>query len=268
MRSIDRAPAASKSYMKNKNQALLQAIENASKNPASNDYREVYHALVASTLLVALDGRPNRGAGSVSDGPTFSLLRLENSSGQAAVLGFTDATTLHRWRQDASYVDVPAQQLFNSLIPIKVDVVIINIGGPIDVVIQRKVFGSLAEGIVPMPGLSQTETVPAGTTLWYGNANTPMAIQLYKAFRMAMQSMDGIVDAFLTERRARPDLPAELVLVVGFKPFIGATEKKQLIDQLGALPSQLMPVGESLVITEETDSFRREMAGKIRPLFP
>jgi hypothetical protein len=56
------------------------------------------------------------------------------------------------------------------------------------------------------------------------------------------------------------------VLAVGFSQSLAEEEKERLINQIGAIPSQVLGDQESLVIFEITDNFRKQIGSNIEPL--
>ena len=102
--------------------------------------------------------------------------------------------------------------------------------------------------------------------MYFRPASGATALSLLKPLRLTMQSMSGIVEAYLLEQRAAIDEPESPVLVVGFAPSIGTAEKKVMIDQLGAVPSQLLPPDRSLLIQELNLALRNYIKDKMENL--
>jgi hypothetical protein len=250
-----------------RNNSLRDAIEAVRMARNDDTFRILFRELLNSNLLIAVDDSvASNTAGNAGEEPSAPILRLANSAGEAAVFAFTDLDALNDWRSGCPFVELNAKLLFRNLIALDVDLVVVNIGGPTDAVVPRKVFGSLAHGIVPIANPAERTTLPPGTTQYYGQASGAVAEALRRPLYDGMRTLNGVRDAFLMERRFGPDGPSDLVLAIGFAASLSSKTKGEIMDQVGAIANQVLSKGESLVIQELDSDFRNTIKHRIQPL--
>lgn len=94
-------------------------------------------------------GRP-APFGSRSEKETeMALPTLIGNDGRKAVIAFTGTDTVKRWRQDARPVPVPAAQLWPAVAAERADAVVIDVAGPVPLVIEGARLRALADGTPP-----------------------------------------------------------------------------------------------------------------------
>jgi hypothetical protein len=80
----------------------------------------------------------------------MALPTLIGNDGRAAVIAFTGADTLGRWRQDARPVPVPGPRLWAAA-RTEADAVVIDIAGPVPLIVEGARLAALAAGQPPPP---------------------------------------------------------------------------------------------------------------------
>ena len=80
----------------------------------------------------------------------MALPTLIGNDGRAAVIAFTGADTLRRWRQDARPVPVPGPRLWAAA-RTEADAVVVDIAGPVPLIVEGARLAALAAGQPPPP---------------------------------------------------------------------------------------------------------------------
>ena len=81
----------------------------------------------------------------------MALPTLIGNDGRKAVIAFTGAETIRRWRADARPVPVPAARLWPAVAAEQADAVVIDVAGPVPLVIEGARLAALADGAPPPP---------------------------------------------------------------------------------------------------------------------
>jgi hypothetical protein len=79
----------------------------------------------------------------------MALPTLIGDDGRKAVIAFTGADTIKRWRADARPVPVPAPSLWPAVAAEQADAVVIDVAGPVPLVIEGARLQALANGAPP-----------------------------------------------------------------------------------------------------------------------
>jgi hypothetical protein len=79
----------------------------------------------------------------------MALPTLIGNDGRKAVIAFTGAGTVKRWRPDARPVPVPAARLWPAVASEQADAVVIDVAGPVPLVIEGARLRALASGAPP-----------------------------------------------------------------------------------------------------------------------
>jgi SseB protein N-terminal domain len=79
----------------------------------------------------------------------MALPTLIGNDGRKAVIAFTGTDTVKRWRQDARPVPVPAARLWPAVAAEQADAVVIDVAGPVPLVIEGARLRALADGAPP-----------------------------------------------------------------------------------------------------------------------
>ena len=82
----------------------------------------------------------------------MALPTLIGNDGRKAVIAFTSTATLRRWRPDARPVPVPAARLWPAVAAEGAAAVVIDVAGPVQLVIEGPLLASLAAGHQPPVG--------------------------------------------------------------------------------------------------------------------
>ncbi|MGD0702096.1 MAG: SseB family protein [Trebonia sp.] len=111
----------------------------------------VLTAVAASRLLIPVVAIMAEANDDGSEKETeMALPTLIGNDGRAAVIAFTSAETLRSWRQDARPVPVAAARLWPSALT-EADAVVVDIAGPVPLVVEGARLRKLAAGQPPPP---------------------------------------------------------------------------------------------------------------------
>jgi hypothetical protein len=110
----------------------------------------VLTAVAASRLLVPVVAvLAEAGEDGAEKETEMALPTLVGNDGRKAVIAFTSAATVTRWRADARPVAVPAAGLWPAVAAEQADAVVIDVAGPIPVVVEGARLAALAGGGPP-----------------------------------------------------------------------------------------------------------------------
>jgi hypothetical protein len=113
----------------------------------------VLSAVVASRLLVPVVAvLAEAGEDGAEKETEMALPTLVGNDGRKAVIAFTSTATMRRWRPDARPVPVPAARLWPAVAAEGADAVVIDVAGPVQLVIEGALLASLAAGHPPPVG--------------------------------------------------------------------------------------------------------------------
>ena len=168
--------------------------------------RAALTALAASRLLVpvvavlAAGGDASVGDASVGDASAeklgteketeMALPTLIGNDGRKAVIAFTGTDTVRRWRADARPVPVPAARLWPAAAAEQADAVVIDVAGPVPMVVEGARLRALANGTpLPFPHedpdiRAQVAGVTSDFTLEPGGPDADLTVTL-KAMKQA-----------------------------------------------------------------------------------
>jgi hypothetical protein len=79
----------------------------------------------------------------------MALPTLIGNDGRKAVIAFTGTDTIKRWRADARPVPVPAPNLWPAVAAEQADAVVVDVAGPVPLVIEGARLRALANGAPP-----------------------------------------------------------------------------------------------------------------------
>lgn len=110
----------------------------------------VLSAVAASRLLVPVVAVLAEASADGGDKETeMALPTLIGNDGRKAVIAFTGTGTVRRWRADARPVPVPAPRLWPAVAAEHADAVVIDVAGPVPLVIEGARLRALASGATP-----------------------------------------------------------------------------------------------------------------------
>ena len=113
----------------------------------------------------------------------MALPTLIGADGRVAIIAFTGTETLSRWQEDARPVPVPARQVWAAA-HAEADAAVIDVAGPVPVVIEGARLRALADGQPPPlphedPDIhAQVAAVTPDFTLQAGGHDTDLAVTL------------------------------------------------------------------------------------------
>ena len=90
----------------------------------------------------------------------MALPTLIGNDGRKAVIAFTGTETISRWRADARPVPVPAARLWPAVAAEQADAVVIDVAGPVPLVIEGARLAALAGGAPPPPRTRTPTSAP------------------------------------------------------------------------------------------------------------
>lgn len=90
----------------------------------------------------------------------MALPTLVGNDGRKAVIAFTSAATLAKWRADARPVPVPAPRLWPAALT-EGDAVVVDVAGPVPFVVEGARLRALADGQAPPPAHEDPDVAAA-----------------------------------------------------------------------------------------------------------
>jgi hypothetical protein len=145
----------------------------------------VLTAIAASRLLVPVVAVLAEANDDGTEKETeMALPTLIGNDGRKAVIAFTGTLAIKRWRQDARPVPVPAARLWPAVEAERADAVVIDVAGPVPLVVEGARLRALANGEPPPlphedPDIrAQVAAVTSDFTLEPGGQDTDLTITL------------------------------------------------------------------------------------------
>ena len=145
----------------------------------------VLGAVAASRLLVPVVAvLAEAGPDGAEKETEMALPTLVGNDGRKAVIAFTSTATVARWRPDARPVPVPAARLWAAVAAEQADAVVIDVAGPVPLVIEGARLAALAVGAQPPaphadPDVRvQVAAVTSGFTLEPGGPGSDLTVTL------------------------------------------------------------------------------------------
>jgi hypothetical protein len=224
--------------------ALREALAayDASATPATQ--ARVRAALVTARLLSALVP--------VDDDAGMARPTLYGDDGRPAALAFTGLETLWRWRSDARPLPMTAREVFTEAHEAGLAVVL-DVAGPVPLVVEGGVLASLAAGYVPVAGAEEvaTRTVEGGlSTIAEPDCTTP---GLREDLADALAREPLVAEAYLLAPQDGPDtsdVAVGLVLREDVTPTELVALVRRLADRIGPSPAVQRGV-DIAVLTDE-----------------
>jgi SseB protein N-terminal domain len=149
-------------------------------------------------------------SGSRSEKETeMALPTLIGNDGRKAVIAFTGTDTVRRWRADARPVPVPASRLWPAVAAEQADAVVIDVAGPVPLVIEGARLWALASGApVPLPHedpdiRAQVAAVTDNFTLGPGGQDAELTITVKTQDLTAARAAAEAIAARLAPRLRR-----------------------------------------------------------------
>jgi len=139
----------------------------------------------------------------------MALPTLIGNDGRKAVIAFTGTETISRWRADARPVPVPAASLWPAVAAEQADAVVIDVAGPVPLVIEGARLAALA-GSAPPPAphedpdvRAQVAAVTSGFTLGPGGQEAELTVTLTAADPASVRATAEAIAARLAPRLRR-----------------------------------------------------------------
>ncbi|MGH3290996.1 MAG: SseB family protein [Trebonia sp.] len=139
----------------------------------------------------------------------MALPTLIGNDGRKAVIAFTGTDTVRRWRADARPVPVPAARLWPAVAAEQADAVVIDVAGPVPLVIEGARLRALASGAPPPlphedPDIrAEVAAVTPDFTLEPGGQDAELTITLKTQDLAAARTAAGAIAARLAPRLRR-----------------------------------------------------------------
>ncbi len=148
----------------------------------------VLTAVAASRLLVPVVAvLAEAGADGTEKETEMALPTLIGNDGRKAVIAFTGTEAVRRWRADARPVPVPAPRLWPAVAAEQADAVVIDVAGPVPLVVEGARLRALASGApLPLPHedpdiRAQVAAVADDFTIGPGDEDAELTITLKAA---------------------------------------------------------------------------------------
>ena len=148
------------------------------------------------------------GSGS-EKGTEMALPTLIGNDGRKAVIAFTGTDTVKRWRADARPVPVPASRLWPAVAAEQADAVVIDVAGPVPLVVEGARLRALASGApVPLPHedpdiRAQVAAVTDNFTLGPGGQDAELTVTVKTQDLIAARAAAEAIAARLAPRLRR-----------------------------------------------------------------
>jgi SseB protein N-terminal domain len=149
-------------------------------------------------------------SGSGSEKETeMALPTLIGNDGRKAVIAFTGTDTVRRWRADARPVPVPASRLWPAVAAEQADAVVIDVAGPVPLVVEGARLRALASGApVPLPHedpdiRAQVAAVTGNFTLGPGSQDAELTVTVKTQDLTAARAAAEAIAARLAPRLRR-----------------------------------------------------------------
>ena len=149
-------------------------------------------------------------SGSRSEKETeMALPTLIGNDGRKAVIAFTGTDTVRRWRADARPVPVPAARLWPAVAAEQADAVVIDVAGPVPLVVEGARLRALASGApVPLPHedpdiRAQVAAVTGNFTLGPGGQDAELTVTVKTRDLTAARAAAEAIAARLAPRLRR-----------------------------------------------------------------
>jgi hypothetical protein len=170
----------------------------------------VLTAVAASRLLVPVVAvLTEADTGGTEKETQMALPTLVGNDGRKAVIAFTSTDAVARWRADARPVPVPAAGLWPAVAAEQADAVVIDVAGPVPVVVEGARLAALAGGGPPPaphqdPDVrAQVAAVTADFTLEPGGADADLTVTLRTGDPAGARAVAEAVAARLAPRFRR-----------------------------------------------------------------
>jgi hypothetical protein len=170
----------------------------------------VLTAIAASRLLVPVVAVLAEASEDGGEKETeMALPTLIGNDGRKAVIAFTGVDTITRWRADARPVPVPAKSLWPAVAAEQADAVVIDVAGPVPLVIEGARLRALAGGAPPPlphedPDIqAQVAVVTGDFTLEPGGQDADLTITLKSADPSSARAAAEAIAARLAPRLRR-----------------------------------------------------------------
>jgi hypothetical protein len=170
---------------------------------------EVLAAVAASRLLVPVVAVLAEAGADGAEETDMALPTLIGNDGRKAVIAFTAADTVSRWRADARPVPVPAARLWPAVAAEQADAVVIDVAGPVPLVIEGARLAALAAGQPPPAPYAdpdvhaQVAAVIPGFTLEPGGTAADLTVTLQTADPASARTAAEAIAARLAPRLRR-----------------------------------------------------------------
>jgi hypothetical protein len=170
----------------------------------------VLTAVASSRLLVPVVAvLAEADSGGTEKETEMALPTLIGADGRKAVIAFTSTGTVTRWRADARPVPVPASGLWPAVAAEQADAVVVDVAGPVPLVIEGARLAALAAGALPPPAhadpdiRAQVAAVTEDFTLEPGGQDADLTITLKAADPASARDIAQSIAARLAPRLRR-----------------------------------------------------------------
>jgi len=180
--------------------------------------RDALTAVAGTRLLVPVVAVLTEAAeGGVEKEAEMALPTLIGNDGRTAVIAFTGTEALTRWRQDARPVPVPAARLWMAALSEAADAVVIDVAGPVPLVVEGARLQALARNQPPPlphedPDVrAEVAAVTPHFTLSPGTGDADLLVTLEADDVSAARQAAEQIATRLAVRRLRPAVEVRLL---------------------------------------------------------
>jgi len=186
------------------NPRLEKAMQELAKGEDSKRRREMYQALLNSTLILSTpqppQGASQEGWTKARTSLNIQFHSIENNRKKPAMLAFTSVESLRRWKKEESFfLALEAKDILALALKAEMDSIIINPAGPIGGELTLPEIHILSEGAIPQAASQDGATdleVKAGTQVAVTAPAKPPSEKLLEALRQSLSAHPEVQSAY------------------------------------------------------------------------
>ncbi|PYU22364.1 MAG: hypothetical protein DMG30_15075 [Acidobacteria bacterium] len=220
------------------NPRLLTAMHEIALNDTPAKRKQLYAELLQAALILPTPEVSGKPGLQTSDGQTtIQIIGIKDANNVDVTPVFTDDEALRNWDPNTPSIALKARALFEMLVPLPFQEVIINPFDPRRKMLRpggrvtRREFESLAKGVPPEPTPAMsTVRPPAGTRLMFGKQKRVFADDVRERVKQTLAKVDGLESAFLLAVAYGDEHPHGAIAVRLAKPL--AEERLRFLAKL------------------------------------
>lgn len=246
----------------------------ACENAFNAQHREnMYRTLLKSTLLIPVGFPPGFDDGRTSplpeDGPNRILTRIHPETGEEILFAFIDEESMIAYKMTGfSYIDTPAQQLFERLsAPDSPSLIVCTSDSHLPV--SREEILQLAQGLIPPP---QLEAIPQTSSrprrIAFKELDSPLPDSVRKQMQSTLEKYTDIKAVYVFMVREDDQDPANAAGVI-FSPLPNEASARPMLDEIAALLKSQFPPDDPLTVfpLPEEDPFAKDIVKRLSAFY-